>query len=97
MDQRSKDETRNKLSLPLGWSGFLAVAGAAACVAMALLTLAGGHMIAAVILAIGAVVLFGYAFFAYRAAASLKDNHQTELKSRLDRVRYRAKYPRKNR
>ncbi|WP_156045295.1 MULTISPECIES: hypothetical protein [Actinomycetes] len=97
MNQRTKDETRNKLSLPVGWSGFVALAGAAACVAMAILTLAGGHMIAAVILAIGAVLLFGWAFFAYRATDSLKDNHVSELKARRDRVRYRAKYPRKNR
>lgn len=97
MDQRTKDETRNKLSLPVGWSGFVAIVGGAACVAMALLTLAGGHMIAAVILAIGAVLLFGWGFFAYRATDSLKDNHVSELKARRDRVRYRARYPRKNR
>jgi Flp pilus assembly protein TadB len=97
MDQRAKDEARNKLALPVGWTGFVAVAAGAACVAMAILTLAGGHMIAAIILAVAAVLLFGWAFVAYRATDSLKDNHMTELKSRRDRVRYRARYPRKNR
>ena len=97
MDQRTKDETRNKLSLPVGWSGFVAVAGGAACVAMAILTVAGGHVIAAVVLAVGAVLLFGWGYVAFRATDSLKDNHVSELKARRDRVRYRAKYPRKNR
>jgi Flp pilus assembly protein TadB len=97
MDQRTKEEATHKLSLPVGWSGFVAVAGGAACVALAILTLAGGHMIAAVVLAVAAVLLFAWAFFAYRTAASMNDNHLSELKSRRDRVRYRARYPRKQR
>lgn len=88
-----KRSTRSKLALPVGWSGLIAVMAGTAALAMTLITLAGGHMAAALYCGLAAVALNAWAYFAHRASAALTDDHLEYLKSRRDHAIYRLHYP----
>ncbi|WP_143695310.1 hypothetical protein [Williamsia sp. 1135] len=84
---------RSRLVLPVGWSGLLAVMAGTAALALTLITLAGGHMQAALFCGLAAIGLNTWAFFAYRATDALSDDHLDYLKSRRDHAIYRTHYP----
>lgn len=93
MSRTVKRNIRSRLVLPVGWSGLLAVIAGTAALAMTLIALAGGHMLAALFCGLAAVALNTWAFFAYRATDAYSDDHLDYLKSRRDHAVYRSHYP----
>ncbi|PYE17937.1 hypothetical protein DFR67_10582 [Williamsia limnetica] len=84
---------RSRLVLPVGWSGLVALIAGTAALAMTLITLAGGHMQAALLCGVAAIGLNTWAFFAYRATDAFSDDHLEYLKARRDHAIYRTHYP----
>lgn len=93
MNQTLNRGIRHRMALPAELSALVAVLAGTAALAMTLITLAGEHMTAALIAGISAVLLNGWAVFAYRAAEALRDDHIDYLEARRDAVIYRTHYP----
>lgn len=85
---------RYRRLVPLGWSGYLAVMAGTVAVAATLVAWAGGHVLAALIAAGAALILFAGAGGAYTVSKRTADDPALQRRMRrLRHAKYRSAYP----